>query len=283
MTAAAVGQGDSIRTEVDYIDGPACKLFVTRFLPPTQIDAGQAVLCLPPFAEEMNKSRRMLALQGRALASRGVSFILPDVRGTGDSEGVFGDAPWEAWCDDLRSILEWLCVEKFAQLDVLALRSGVFLGLDMLASPDMGRRSLALWSPVTRGKAMLDQLFRTMLIRNTGSGSMNSVADIRERLTRDGGIETAGYWLSSDLLHSVDALDLSNVPAASGHRILWADVSPAMLDGVPRKTAKILQSWEAGHATVEYSRFVGPQFWMGPEIELVTALLEKTTEFFTAD
>ena len=96
-------------------------------------------------------------------------------------------------------------------------------------------------------------------------------------------MEVAGYWLSSDLLRSVDALDISSVQPASGSRVLWADVSPAMLDRVPRKTEEVLRSWESGHARVEYVRFVGPQFWMGPEIELVAELLDKTTGFFVAD
>jgi len=53
-----------------------------------------AVLYLHPFAEEMNKSRRMAALQSRMLAARGIAVLQIDLFGCGDSSGDFGDASW---------------------------------------------------------------------------------------------------------------------------------------------------------------------------------------------
>jgi pimeloyl-ACP methyl ester carboxylesterase len=42
-----------------------------------------------PFAEEMNKSRRMAALQSRALAAQGYAVLQIDLFGCGDSGGDF--------------------------------------------------------------------------------------------------------------------------------------------------------------------------------------------------
>jgi hypothetical protein len=47
---------------------------------------------VPPFAEEMNKSRRMIAEVGRRLEGSGVGMLLVDLFGTGDSEGEFAQA-----------------------------------------------------------------------------------------------------------------------------------------------------------------------------------------------
>ena len=55
------------------------------------------IVYLHPFAEEMNKSRRMAALQSRALASAGFAVRQLDLLGSGDSEGDFGDASWDLW------------------------------------------------------------------------------------------------------------------------------------------------------------------------------------------
>ena len=52
------------------------------------------VVHAPAFAEEMNKSRRMVALQARALAEDGLAVLLVDPLGCGDSPGDFGDATW---------------------------------------------------------------------------------------------------------------------------------------------------------------------------------------------
>ena len=48
-----------------------------------------AVLHLHAFAEEMNKSRRMVALQARALAEAGFAVLQIDLHGCGDSGGDF--------------------------------------------------------------------------------------------------------------------------------------------------------------------------------------------------
>ena len=279
MTAVP-GQEHAVRTEANYIDGPAGELFITRFRPRDTTDCSHAVICLPPFAEEMNKSRRMLALQGRLLADRGRMFVLPDVAGTGDSEGEFGDTTWRAWCDDIRSVVAWLQIRGVDRIDFLAVRSGVYLGLEMMATTPC---RIALWSPVVRGNTMLDQLFRTVLVRGLGSGQPTSVAEIRDSLAQAGGMEVAGYWLSANLVSGIDALDSRNITFAAGSRVLWADVSPAVMDGVPRKAQRLLSDWDAQRATTEYSRFVGPQFWAGPEIEVVPELLEKTTVFLADD
>ncbi len=47
--------------------------------------SGAPLLYLHPFAEEMNKSRRMAALQSRALAEHGYAVLQIDLLGCGDS------------------------------------------------------------------------------------------------------------------------------------------------------------------------------------------------------
>ncbi|HEU6456255.1 MAG TPA: hydrolase 2, exosortase A system-associated, partial [Roseateles sp.] len=60
------------------------------------------VLYLHPFAEEMNKSRRMAALACRKLAQAGHAVLQIDLRGCGDSSADFGDASWADWQADVR-------------------------------------------------------------------------------------------------------------------------------------------------------------------------------------
>ena len=66
------------------------------------------VLYLHPFAEEMNKVRRMAALQARALASAGYAVLQLDLRGCGDSGGEFHEASWAGWLDDAELGARWL-------------------------------------------------------------------------------------------------------------------------------------------------------------------------------
>src|SRR5665647_2167413 len=66
------------------------------------------VLYIHPFAEEMNKARRMAALQARALAQAGYAVLQIDLLGCGDSSGDFGEATWKNWVRDVVQGCQWL-------------------------------------------------------------------------------------------------------------------------------------------------------------------------------
>ena len=52
-----------------FIDSPSGRLFGVYCAPGASTRRRGAVLYVPPFAEEMNRSRRMVALQARAFAA----------------------------------------------------------------------------------------------------------------------------------------------------------------------------------------------------------------------
>ena len=68
---------------------------------PAQGSSRGGVVYVQPFAEEMNKSRRMATLQAQALAAQGWAVAMPDLAGCGDSSGEFAEARWDDWVDDV--------------------------------------------------------------------------------------------------------------------------------------------------------------------------------------
>jgi exosortase A-associated hydrolase 2 len=105
----------------------------------------------PPFAEEMNRARRMAALQARRLAELGVDILLLDPYGTGDSAGDFGEARWEIWRDDLRTAIAWLGAHTNGKVGLWGLRLGALLAADVAASDPDRLARLVLWQPVLSG------------------------------------------------------------------------------------------------------------------------------------
>ena len=83
-----------------FLAGAAGPLFCLQLAPAPGMTPRGALLYLPPFAEEANRSRRMAVLQARRLAARGWPVLLLDPFGTGDSAGAFHEARWELWLDD---------------------------------------------------------------------------------------------------------------------------------------------------------------------------------------
>ena len=128
------------------------------FHPPGGNERG-AVLYVHPFAEEMNKSRRMAALQSRALAARGFAVLQIDLLGCGDSSGDFVDATWTAWTDDVVDAAAWLRRRCGGPLWLWGLRAGCLLAADAARRID-SEINFLFWQPATSGKLRLQQFLR---------------------------------------------------------------------------------------------------------------------------
>ena len=98
--------------------------------PPAGTAMREAILYVHPFGDEMHKSRRMAALQTRALACSGIAVLQVDLHGCGDSSGDFADARWTTWRDDLALAHAWLSNASSAPVSLWGLRLGALLALD---------------------------------------------------------------------------------------------------------------------------------------------------------
>src|SRR5579875_280343 len=98
----------SPRVEPLFLAGPAGPIFATYYAARRTIGRGLSLVYVPPFAEEMNCSRRMAALQARRLADIGIGALLIDLYGTGESGGGFADARWRTWLGDIAAAAIWL-------------------------------------------------------------------------------------------------------------------------------------------------------------------------------
>lgn len=85
--------------EAFFLETPGGARFCLLSRPIAEAKGG--VLFVPPFAEELNKSRRMVAEAVRAFVEAGWAVLQLDLKGCGDSAGDFGDAAWADWLADV--------------------------------------------------------------------------------------------------------------------------------------------------------------------------------------
>ncbi len=240
-----------------------------------------AWLYLHPWAEEMNKARRMAALQARALAADGWAVLQLDLHGCGDSAGDFGDASWDSWRADVALGLDWLHATLGGQLPQAAglwgLRLGALLALDYAARPAARTPSqLLLWQPVLQGASHLTQFLRLRLAAQMlGEGSADGGTEaLRAVLAGGTPLEVAGYTLAPALAAALDSLDASRLPPPCP--VHWLEVAPAAGRPLAPASQRMLQGWQAAGVDVRAQCVAGPPFWASQEIAEAPALLAAT-------
>ena len=238
-----------------------------------------ALIYLHPFAEEMNKARRMAALQARALAAAGYGVLQIDLYGCGDSSGDFGDASWESWLDDVGLAVAWLRQRSDADLWLWGLRTGALLAVaaaGRIAEPG----GLLLWQPVPSGKQFLQQFLRLKLAGEMQSGEgKGMMARLREQLAQGSALEVAGYRLSPQLASGIERAELT-VPDRS-RRIEWIELSSRADAGLSPAASARLATWQAAGAVTRGSVVSGPAFWQTSEIAEAPQLIEATIELLS--
>jgi len=179
--------------EVLFIDGPQGPLFSIFHRANPTFSEAPGLIYVPPFAEEMNCSRRMAALQARRLAAQGFNVLLLDLFGTGDSGGEFRDADWQTWCGDVTAAIAWLAARTGGKVGLWGLRLGALLAAEVASVHPNPVTPLILWQPVVTGERYLTQFLRLRLAATLSHGSdRETTKDLRARLSQEKLIEEIG-------------------------------------------------------------------------------------------
>ena len=235
-----------------------------------------ALVYLHPFAEEMNKSRRMAALQARALAARGYAVLLLDLYGCGDSDGDFGDASWQQWKVDIAAASAWLQERTGHAVGLWGLRLGALLALDYAHSAQQNVARLLLWQPVTDGAAFLTQFLRLRLagaMLDQGAPGATT-AGLRATLAAGEPLEVAGYMLAPTLAAGLDTLNATNLTPRCPTD--WLEIVAAAERPMPPGAARVVAAWESAGASPAASTVACAPFWSTQEIAECPELIYAT-------
>jgi len=235
-----------------------------------------AVIYIHPFAEEMNKSRRMAALQSRALAEAGFPVLQIDMLGCGDSSGDFGDASWRQWHEDLLAGYRWLRSQSDAPLTLWGLRAGCLLAASVAADlPESA--NFVFWQPVVSGKLHWQQFMRLKMAASLAAGQSKGVSEaLRQALAAGQSVEIAGYTVAPALAAGLESADL--LPPARTGRVAWLELSTREDATLAPVSQKRIEQWQGAGFAVESRVLHGPAFWQTAEIEDAPGLIASTRE-----
>lgn len=267
-----------------FLDGTRGRIYclsIEAINPPQRIPP---VLFIPPFAEEMNKSRHLFRSLAQLLVESGVNSVLFDFFGTGDSEGDFSDATWDSWIEDLSLLHNWLVQDANSRISIVTLRSGALLAVDFIQKFSPRIDKLVFLAPVVKGENYLSQFLRLriaaeMAESKSGKATVNS---LKEKLQSGESVEIAGYSLSPSLAQGmIDcAIKETSLLGQSIGTINWIELLAEETRPVPVVNKQVVEQLAAASLPITLHKFCGPAFWSATELVELPELLESIRDLF---
>jgi exosortase A-associated hydrolase 2 len=256
-----------------FLRGSAGQILVVSHEP--EETTNRTIVVVPAFAEEMNKSRRLVWSAGAALAKRGIRTVTPDLYGTGDSDGDFAFARWDIWLEDLSRTVEWASSQGTERFSVLLVRMGAALFADAEKALGVTFDRAVAWQPIRNGADVVRQWLRmkSMSIRMAGGQAESAEALLARLLGGTEPMELGGYPLSPGLAASLRQAAFAERDITSVERGLVIELGAAFpaLPDASETASDTPTAWQRMRIGTE-------RFWMevepSPNPELVTATVE---------
>jgi exosortase A-associated hydrolase 2 len=270
-----------------FINSARGQLFALYY-PPQSGKVDALIIHIPAFAEEMNKSRRMIALQAKNFSHNNYAVLVVDLFGTGDSQGLLEHTNWQTWLDDVDNAVNWLKQQySDAPLYLWGLRFGSALAASYVAQTSLQIQGLILWQPLLSGKMMLNQFLRLRIasaITNQSAGDQpaETTKSLLQDLANGGSVEVGGYLLASDLAVSINAVDAGQLIFKSPLRIIWLDFVSSQATKPSPVNSKVIEQWNQHDNSIEWTAIHGDRFWSTQEIAVCPELIAATTQALIA-
>ena len=239
------------------------------------------IIYIAAFAEEMNKARRMAAIQARSLAACGYGVLVIDLYGCGDSSGELKNADWDIWKADVLLAIKVLGEKINAPVSLCGLRLGALMALDIAREPSQQLEKIVLWQPVLQASSYLNQFFRLRLASDMLGKKEDAVTNksVRQMLEEGQTVEVAGYEISPRFVQSIDHLD-----AAFWHdfsaQLHWLECVSEDNQPISPIRKKLMTHWLDSGVDLHVHSVKSIAFWTTQEITVSHELLTATTNIF---
>ena len=246
-----------------FMDGARGRRFCLLHTPPSNQSLIGHVVSVHPFAEEMNASRRMAAVQARALAQAGFAVLQMDLAGCGDSSGHFEEATWDAWVADVSLARRWMLERWSGTAWLWGLRAGCLLAAQACRHDDLPA-NLLMWQPVLSGKQHLHQFLRLQMAGDIVRGEASrGTSRLMHLLDQGESVEVAGYSLSAALAQGMALADLDALKP--GTHIVCLELGDESAEAVSPALSAQAQRWQSCGCRVQAGVVAGSAFWQMQE------------------
>ena len=275
--ASAVSDPAGVDAELGFFAGPHGEIPLACWWPTASHRNSACIIHCPAFAEEMNRSRHMVARQARAFAANGYAVVVPDLAGTGDSPAELAEASWAAWREEILHLVAEVRAAGYSKVVLWGLRLGCLLAVEVAALVEKPLAGLLLWQPLQSGRQQMAQFLRLAAAGAMLAGDKASSATLRAELDAGGGVDIAGYHLSAALYRGICGAQLGqSLPSSTAVALL--EVLPDSERGLGAASRKQVEDWASQGINVQAACVGGESFWATQELGFADPLLARSVE-----
>ncbi|EHR42213.1 glycosyl transferase [Alishewanella jeotgali KCTC 22429] len=244
------------------------------------LDSTSAVIALPPFAEEINKTRHLVGNTMRQLSAAGLSCFMLDNYGTGDSEGDLDTASTAIWREDIVQLLRQLQQQGFTEVSFVAIRFGALQLFDLLNSSPMPLtvKQIVLWQPFFEVAKFWQQFARIRVAEAMARGEKLSQKELEQQLNNGNTIEIAGYPISPAFYQSLLKMQTQLPTALNSLAVSWFETS--QLDSIALPVQKMRDTLQ--HVCeLQFYQLKADPYWQTNELASADELIRLTIHQLT--
>lgn len=259
-----------------FLETSCGRIFCIERLPNTEV-LSRIVLIIPPFGEEMNKSRHMFSLLAERLTGVGIGVACFDFHGTGDSEGDLRESGFSIWQKNIYDYARHLRDVYQVELDLLCVRTGALIACQSFEELTVVE-NLHFWNPVLNGKQFIGQFFRTRLATEMmkNAGAKLTMQNLIDELNAEKEIEIAGYCISKSLY---DDFASAGLPAHEAElpvkRLFWYEINSQKKERLMPVSEKHLELFKGFGWPAKVALCQGDTFWSTQEISVATEAIDS--------
>ena len=277
-------------TEFEYLQtNHHSQILLAHYIPSQPIVTAKgghgAVILVPPFAEEMNRSRRMYVLCARLLANNGIHAVIFDFSGTGDSSGEWGQFCYSDWMGDIKHVYTH-CSSFADNVSFIALRFGALILSDVVSQSDIDVDRCIFWDPIENGEILIRQLIRIKIAAAMADESKKlTTKEILDDIESMGYLESGGYKISKSLIDDINSKRLSDLieSVLDNIELDWMQLgkhSETKKQWLPNSIFEKNLSQDQCNKIVMHP-VNDVKFWMQQEVTIAPELLRETQRVFT--
>ena len=239
------------------------------------------IFFIPPFGEEMNRCRALVADQARRFSGLGYACTILDFYGTGDSDGELYEATLDIWNANIRTAIERCVQDNNIPIILWGLRLGALIAMDFSNRSEVPLHDLVLWQPVTSGKRYVTQILRQRVAALVGrQQKAETTQEIRQRIEDGEHVEISGYTVGRALIKDIEALEPVSLGKLCSGTIYWLENVSDSGQEISVASNKIVTALQNSGNKLEVAFFADPPMWQLHKRDNAPELLDITTDFF---